>query len=286
MPKRIDSLYCSHSCRQLAYVLRKASTGNTIDGLKTLTYKPDPIVIQQTKQESSIEPGAEEKYPSTESVKTAENVNELTDKKPDPSIKESVPVNYPSIVNNETVKKESVLPVNTDKKESTPEIKQVNTVTKPKEEPEQYKQYNSAFLLELFNLTEARDYHFTLYRLLHNNKESSAYWISLRFRCLVECLLTFSEMQFIDLNDLKEVCNAFTNLIQSRSFKYLPSNYPYTKDIVQLRDTIKNLCLNADEDEEFTFRFKKETRLKIIATRWELASQVPKTTFSQLKFTE
>jgi len=93
-------------------------------------------------------------------------------------------------------------------------------------------------------------------------------------------------MQFIELDDLKEVCNAFTSVIQSKSFSYLIAEYPYTKEIVWLRDTIKNICLNADENEPIELRFKKETKLRLIVARWEMANYVPKISFSQLNFTE
>lgn len=281
VPKRTDSLYCSHSCRQLAYVLRKA-TGNTFEGLK---YKPEAVVELQNKQQPSIKTGFSENYPSTEQKEDNESVNELTDNEQEQSIKEHQLTVYPSMTAELFVKKEAELPVNADKKEIVPETKAVNTIVKAKEEQEKYIEYDSPLINEIAQLTEDRNNLHTLYSLLHNKPETSAYWVSLRYRCLVECLLTFSEIQFIELDDLKEVCNAFTALINSKSFNYLTSHYPYIKEIVWLRDTIKNLCLNADE-EELSLRFKKDTKLRLIATRWEMANYVPKISFNQLNFTE
>ena len=284
VPKRTDSLYCSHSCRQLAYVLRKASV-NTINGLNAVTHTPETLVELQNKKEPSIKTGLTENYPSTEHAEDNESVNKLTDKEHEPSIKEHLPTVYSSMTTELSVKKEAELPVNADKKEIVPEIKAVNTIAKAKEEQEKYVEYSSPLINEIAELTEDRNNLHTLYSLLHNKPETSAYWVSIRYRCLVECLLTFSEMPFIDTDDLKEVCNAFTTLINSKYFNSLTSHYPYTKEIVWLRDTIKNLCLSADE-EELSLRFKKDTKLRLIATRWEMANYVPKISFTQLNFTE
>jgi len=266
VPKRTDSLYCSHSCRQLAYVLRKA-TGNTFEGVK---YKPETLIILQNKQESSIETEIIDDDPSTNGNESGENVNELTDKGQEPSINQGLIKDYPSTKHEIPVKKETEL--------------SVNALTKANKDQEEYKEYSSPLVDEIAKLTEERNNLHTLFGLLHNNTGTSSYWISLRYRCLIECLLTFSEMQFIDIDDLKEVCNAFTAMIQSRSFSYLTPNYPYTKDIIRLRDTIKNLCLNAENDEQLALKFKKDTKLKLIATRWELANYVPKISFAQLDF--
>lgn len=92
-------------------------------------------------------------------------------------------------------------------------------------------------------------------------------------------------MQSIELDDLKEVCNAFTGILESRSFKVMFPEYPYMNEIPRLRDLIKNLCLNAEE-ETLTFRLKKETKLQLIASRWELANYLPKVSFSKLNFQE
>ena len=93
-------------------------------------------------------------------------------------------------------------------------------------------------------------------------------------------------MKTIDLNDLKEVCNAFTLLIQSNNFKSLPGRYPYTQEIVELRQGLKQICHNADENEALRFRLMPQNKKKLISTRWELANYVNKINFDDLNFKE
>ena len=112
------------------------------------------------------------------------------------------------------------------------------------------------------------------------------YWVSERLKCLSECLLLFSEMKTTSLNDLKELCNAFTMVINTEYYKRLPSKYPYTLKLTLWRNKLKQLCINNTEEEEIVFRLTKENRLELIATRYELAHFCRKKTFSQLCFKE
>lgn len=277
-PKRADALYCSHSCRQLSYVLRKASKGNGIDGLKELTYKPDPSRGIQDNKEPSIKTSSGNDYPSTLSERLDEQLNELTDKIKEPSIKHLKENNYLSIniASSDNIETETV---NMDKKQSVnPSI--------DKQAKDEYTEYASAFINELAQLTMEREYETILSMMVYNNRESSAFWVSVRYKCLLECLLTFSEMQSIDLDDLKEVCNSLTMLTKSRSFAYLTSKYPYTEEIIQLKDSIRRICIDNKDNEQINFRFKRETKLKMIGSRWELSQSIPKVSFSELNFKE
>lgn len=249
VPKRTDALYCSHSCRQLAYVLRKA-TDNAIEGLNNLTFKHEP---------------------STETKENNPATQKLTDTNEQTSIINTEKTIYPSISNQ----------INVNKQNTETKIAVNNSET----EKEIYTEYESSFNRELLESTEERDYTSKL-SLLFYERVAPVLWVSVRYKCIVECFLTFSEMKEVHPNTLKEVCNALTALILSRYFKYLPQNYPYTNEIIELRDSIKELCLNIDENELFKFRFKRETKLKMIATRYELAQFVPKKKYSELKFTD
>jgi hypothetical protein len=278
-PKRTDSVYCSHSCRQLAYVLRKANSNATLNGLKELKYKPEKENEVFIKEETSTKKEPQNIYPSIQTEILAKQATNLTDNEQEPSITKEETTLYPSkneIGNtsvNENKQEKEIITVN---KQSIDKI--IPTETK-------YIDYKSAFIDDLVEIMNERGYEGKLGTLFYY-KDAPTAWISLRYKCLVECLLTFSEMQEIELDDLKEVCNGFTSLLQSKNFKYLPSSFPYTNEIIKLRDSIKELCLNEDEDEPLKFRFKRETKLKMIATRWELAQCVAKISFSQLNFTE
>lgn len=285
IPKRTDARFCSHSCRQLAYVLRKAKTSNELGEVKSSKSNIQLFAEDENIQQASINTVFSELYPSTEIQKTEETSINLTDKSLEPSIKQNETTLYPSKEENISVNNEPNLCVNQDEIDNSPAHKSINTPIKHVQEEEKHQYYNCLYLDEIILLTQDRDNIGILYSFLHNKTKGVAFWISLRYRCLLECLLSFSEMQSIELDDLKEVCNAFTGILESKSYQVMIPEYPYKREILWLRDLIKNVCLNA-ETETLTFRLKKETKIQLIASRWELANYVPKVSFSKLNFQE
>lgn len=204
-------------------------------------------------------------YPSTQ-------LN-FTDKGNESSIQIIQGIDYPSTRKEQEPLSENEITVNTDKVE--PEER-----NEPKEEEPTV--YSSAFIRDLKALISKReniDY-------FMEDVDLDCDWVNLRYRCLVESLLTLSEMEAINLDDLKEICNAFTGMIQSGDYENLPEYYPYAKDISTLWQTLKKLCLEADEDKPLNFKLKRSTRLNLIVTRWELAHFVRKESFNQLNFEE
>lgn len=273
--KRIDMLYCSHSCRQMAYMLRKATPNSSLDSLKGLTYSAEVSTTMELENKKAT--GIE---------KLNEQITKLTDRNEKTSTLSKLGGQKESNTKNESYPFDISSNVSKDKPEiSTTKTKFVETTVTKKDE-EHFVDHGSPFIAELAELIEERDNLSKLSVLLYNNPETAAYWVSLRYKCLVECLLTFSEMREIELDDLKEVCNALTSIIQSKSFNYLPQRYPYTNDIIEVRETIKQFCLTANEQEIVKLEFKKTTKLKMLATRWELANYVTKENFNQLNFKE
>lgn len=328
LPKRTDSLYCSHSCRQLAYVLRKATGNRSLQGLHV---KPKEVkVMELSNDDSSTDymskkensylaevnnltlnkayPSIIDDYSSTQlPVKTDKETSVLTDSKR-VSMENKLPVNADSditqikselpvrtdIINVNTDKKLTVstdmeniktdkkLPVNTD-------MEMVNTTKSVRQEQEmpeaEFTEYSSRFINELDDIHNERDNWIKLNNFFSNN-DAPAIWVSVRYRCLLECLLAFSEMKQIELDDLKEVCNGLTRLIQSRNFKILHPSYPYREEINQLREKVRNTCIKAGEMEWIKYKLSKEQKQFLIVTRLELSQFVPKKKFSELSFSE
>lgn len=236
-PKRTDSLYCSHSCRQMAYVLRKATAKDGLHG----TYV------------ASMElPGEEE--PSGEAF-----------------------LDYLST--------KEQLPVPTDKavRTDTENVRTDNLKTeKPIAEPE-YVDHESSYLSDIGDLYHERDNDMALDKFF-DRKDAAGIWVSETYRCLLECLLLFSEMKQVELDDLKEVCNAFTRMIKSKYFQCLHSDYPYLNEITELRQRIRNICLKASESQFVKYHPNAEQRKQLIVARFELSQFVRKKKFSELNF--
>jgi len=257
LPKRTDSLYCSQSCRQLAYVLRKASSGELQDAKIKTDEEKEPEL-------SSTTIGLTDNDELPVNTATQNNLSEDPDNQ--------IPVNIAKDLSVKTDKKE--LPVKTDKDKIS--------VNNPGPEPE-YEAYTSSYLTEL---NAIHDQNNTWYALdgFFSKKNEAGMWVSEKYRCLVECLLVFTEMKYVELDDLKELCNAFTDVIQSRYFKYLHPSYPYIDDIQELRELVRRACLKAGDCQQITYRLGRAQKQNLIVTRFELAQFVPKRAFRELQF--
>ena len=124
---------------------------------------------------------------------------------------------------------------------------------------------------------------FKLERNFFNNKKYQVEWINIRFRSLLECVLSLSRINIIEWKDLAELTNAFTFLILSEQFKDLPINYRYKKEIVLLRDKLKAYCIETQGEDYIKFRLKLDTKKELLFQRYELAQNFPKLTFNQIQ---
>ncbi|MCC7158552.1 MAG: hypothetical protein IT281_03335 [Ignavibacteria bacterium] len=142
----------------------------------------------------------------------------------------------------------------------------------------------SRFVMEMDRLYSDRDLSYSLSKFF-DAKDEAGVWVSERYRCLLEVLLTFSELKRIELDDLKEVCNAFTSVINSKYFKYIHPSYPYIDEIKKLREQIRNTCVKTI-GEQLKYRLIRDQKQKLIVARCELSQFVPRKKFSELKFKE
>lgn len=261
VPKRTDSLYCSHSCRQFAYVLRKSSK-EPLEGfsiVKAIPLVDETAGVQMEQSIDNVEIQSKLKEQSPESVIKENKLSVLTENKLSVKTSNKLPVRTEE-------KKESVIPPSIIK----------NT------EANEYTDYQSRYVMQLDKLYGDRDLWYSLSKFF-DSKDGAGMWVSERYRCLVEVLLTFSEMKRIELDDLKEVCNAFTDVLRSKYFKSLHPSFPYIDEINQLRERIKTTCLKSSGG-FIKYRLSKDQKQILIVTRFELSQFVPKIKFSELKF--
>lgn len=225
-PKRADAAYCSHSCRQQAYLARKVEQG--IQNFGNIIFNPN-------------EP------------------NEMTDKQ-EPSI---------PVIDKVTLIQE----------EKPAEKLETKTLTDKK-----LKEYESNFL-EYINermTFRNRDSFLSAFQIRY---PSLSHWINTRYLCLVESLLAVSEMRAVDLDDLKDICNAFHLLLNSETFKNMPVNYPYKNEMCKYYETIRQFCISSKE-EITMIRFTRTTKAELLATRFELVQFVSWVRFDQVNFSE
>lgn len=148
-----------------------------------------------------------------------------------------------------------------------------------------YKHRESRFLNGIAGLIDKRDYLASLgVCMYHQNIPTQK--TGIRLKCLAECLLMFSEAKLTELDDLKEVCNAFTMTIQSTDYKRLPESFPYAGYIVKLRDRLKRFINDNRQCKSVPFRLSIQSKTELIATRFELSEFFPKTPFCDLNFSD
>jgi len=301
-PKKSHTLYCSKSHRQMAYIKRKMGLNIDEGTLKTVTKKQEPS-IDGLKEgaETSIDRITKTIKPSIDGSENNPETSIDGEKKVNTSIDVSQSVNKNGFkTSTETLSVYKETSIN-QSKNVNPSIdiseKSVNSALNKdlidgsgrgngyvSTKKEEYTYVQSKFTEEVIDLGEENNTIFILSNFFsHRQPLEQIKWVSLRFRCLVECLLTFSEMKCVELNDLKEVCNAFTMVIQSNYFKNLPKSYPYINEIIVLRDNLKKICIENNKFPEIKFRLPKSKK-RLMATRWQLAHYVPKKNFNTVKF--
>jgi hypothetical protein len=258
---RKDVVYCSASCRQMAYMERKFNS--TPEKVNKKIYV---IPLSDTpKDETSTDVLRNDNEASIDTLQNNE----------EPSIDV---LEFNSKNANHTLTEFS----NADKlnaNESTTELID-------KAPGKEYKKVSSKFLTAIGDLSNRRNYLSILNNCLYVHKNVPSYGIGMRLKCLVECLLLFSEMNLTELDDLKELCNAFTLTIGSNYYKELPAKFPYTSYLLSLRDKLKQLIIENRNDEKIQFRLSTENKIELIATRFELSHFYAKKKFCDLNFSE
>ncbi|MEO8760397.1 MAG: hypothetical protein ABI448_05865 [Bacteroidia bacterium] len=150
------------------------------------------------------------------------------------------------------------------------------------DDEENYVPVRCKWIDELYNKFDERGKDSWL-KTLYGEKEKRVEWISIHYRCLLDCVIRVSEMKSVEWADLAELTNGLTFLITSIYFKELPEDYPFTKDIILLRDKLKCFCLETQDEEYVQFSLKFSTKKDLILQRYELSTVYSKINFNQLQ---
>lgn len=166
-------------------------------------------------------------------------------------------------------------------------LKEVEEQTKPAinaGQDNQENQHFSSFLNCITQKIESRQRELFLAAFDQAHPHYSK-WINTRYLSLVESLLAISETSAIPLKDLKDIGEAFYQLLTSEIFGCLPVRYPYIEEMTNYYHSIQQFCDQA-KDETITVRFTRNTRADLITSRYELAAIVPWIKFNHLNFAE
>ncbi len=253
---RKDKQYCSHSCKQMAFMKRQGGSVGFVfpkhQNVNTLKRQVNEASNGQVIDEIN-----------------SQYVNDLTDENAN---------SFSLFSNDDVLDSTNNQSTNTESKTSIdyPIVKRLideqYIPVKCKWIHKIYERFNERGNDEKFNSPDAA----------FKDKINQVQWVSIHYRCLLECVITISEMKVVEWADLAELTNVFTFLIVSVYFKELPENYPYSKDIISLRDKLKYFCLETNEEEYVQFSLKFETKKELFLQRFELSLVFPKISFNQL----
>jgi len=283
--RRATRKYCSNTCRQLDYYKRKKEF--TVAGYFSVKQEEDSVKDFTVKPLSVKEKVELNALSDQQLDLLAEKVIALLeDRIQDIVYRKTFSVNDPVSVKNsvkDTVKEQELFV-----DEVGISVKEPDTV-KESEQKREYKLIQSRFIDHIVKHLDRNNSDALskfLYPHLYWTAEYTAKvkWVSLRFRCLLECLIDFSRFRFIDGEDLQQVAEAFSTLENSRHFKALKEDYPHKELIYDLSEKTN---YRANENREIVrFFISPEKKAKLIATRFEIGNFVPKIYLSELDFSE
>ncbi len=304
---RKDKQYCSHSCKQMAFFKRQdSSMGFTLAKRQIpktsngQNVKPSsntlPIDIEKLREElyAFAETAIENKLKELIQIQNVNRTNQANQQnvKSDSIATETKTVNKEHETSIEKTVKPSSNPSSkildgSDRKETSISKTISPTILLDEKEEVVYVPIRCKWIDRFYEQIEERG-NDTWLKLLPPDKEKKIEWISIHYRCLLECILTISDIKAVEWNDLAEVCNAFIFLTEISYFKELPNDYPYISEIAILRDKLKHFCLETQEQEWVQFRLKFDTKIDLMLQRYELAASFSKISFnqSQLDFKE
>ena len=108
-------------------------------------------------------------------------------------------------------------------------------------------------------------------------------WVSVRFLCIIENLLRFDN-SIVERKTLITINKSLTAMMEAWNFKYMPTNYPLKNEIKAQQQRIEKIIKACDKS--IRLGFKKDTKVKLIALRFQLADLVPKVRFHSLDFSK
>lgn len=112
----------------------------------------------------------------------------------------------------------------------------------------------------------------------------SANWVNLRWRSILETLLSFSKLPSVKAGRLIAVTDALREMQQSSEFRYLPISYPFIKEIRELSSRMASITACMKPKESIQYRITLPRKAIIIGMRFLLAGVVPLVPFDELSF--
>jgi hypothetical protein len=280
--QRSTKKYCSDTCKQAAFYSRGTQPLIALNGSKPLTTieldgedtDEDRIDLSNNVEQESFN---NEQIPDKMPFNVSRNVR--NDDEPAPPI----PFNVGKPTNQQTIRE----PYHAKRREEDKTKGHSKRYDDIEVEEEPYEWVRSELLDDIAEYVQDNYKTSEMFqypkKYWYGSDLEKVKWVSVRFLCIIENLLHFNNST-VERRTFVALNKALKAMMGSWNYKYMPSNYPLKNKIKHRQQTIENIVRSVDRS--FRFGLKKESKLKLIALRFQLADLVPKVKFNSLDFSK
>jgi len=262
IPKRITKLYCTDRCRYLSYLVRQ-----------------DEVLLNSEQNESNDLGAPYQAIELETAINDLENENFPFYKEKKETLPETITQTQKETLNptiRETLTQTSIQTLNP-------------TLTKKEaaeEENEQPYIWVSSDFLDSIHLRFNEDNTAMLQnpdKYWREEAANNVNWVTIRVLSLLESLLKLSYYSSIDSESFSAITQAFCEVIGNEKFKYLPTNYPYQKQIEEIAYWLADANAKNKGISKIWFKISKERKISLIVIIHEIMQSG---NYFPLKFSE
>ena len=280
--QRRTKKYCSDTCKQAAFYSRGAQPSIVLNGSEPLTaieLDGEDTDEEQIDHSSYVEQESfnEEQLPDKIPFTVSRNVRNYDDPEP------PLPFNVRKPNSQQTIPE----PYNAKRREEDKTKGHSKRYEDTEVEEEPYEWVRSELIDDIADYVQDNYKTSEMFqypkKYWYGSDLEKVKWVSVRFLCIIENLLHFDN-SIVERKTLVTINKSLTAMMQAWNFKYMPHNYPLKNEIKAQQQKIEKIIKACDKS--FRFGIAKETKVKLIALRFQLADLVPKVRFHSLDFSK
>ena len=262
--QRRTKKYCSDTCKQAAFYSRGAQPSNALNGSEPLT---------------AIELDGEDT--DEEQIDRSNNVERESFN--DEQLPDKIPFNVRNPTNQQTIPE----PYNAKRREEDKTKGNSKRFDDTEVEEKPYDWVRSELIDEIADYVQDNYKTSEMFqypkKYWYGSDLEKVKWVSVRFLCIIENLLHFDN-SIVERKTLITINKALIAMMDAWNFKYMPHNYPLKNEIKAQQQRIEKIISVCDKS--IRLGFKRDTKVKLIALRFQLADLVPKVRFHNLDFSK
>ena len=280
--QRSTKKYCSDTCKQAAFYSRGAQPSIALNGSEPLTaieLDGEDTDEEQIDRSNNVERESfnEEQLPDKIPFNVNRNVRNYDDPEP------PLPFNVRKPTNQQTIP-EPYLAKRREEDKTKGHSKRYDD-TEVEEEP--YEWVRSELIDDIADYVQDNYKTSEMFqypkKYWYGSDLEKVKWVSVRFLCIIENLLHFDN-SIVERKTLITINKALIAMMEAWNFKYMPHNYPLKNEIKAQQQRIEKIIKVCDKS--IRLGFKRDTKVKLIALRFQLADLVPKVRFHNLDFSK